>query len=350
MFVLQILNLYFCHNLNIAPRLSVILQGTPQKTRSNNNMKISKEAKVGILAITCFVILYYGFNYLKGMNFLSPTNQYVIVYDKLDGLTLSNPVQISGLRVGQVSKIALLPNKQYKLAVTISVNDDIQLTNATTAYLGSTGVLGTKCIVLDIKKGTKEIAAGDTLVAGTLQDMMSILSSKAEPMLNSIDSITSNLNALLAEYQGMSGEVRKIMTNVQNMTANFNGIAADNRQNIKQITDNAAIISKDLVASQKKLEPILVKMNTFADSLNAIKMAGTVNKANVLLGELNKTMTAINQQKGSAGKLVYNDSLYNNLNKTLEDLDKLFIDLKEQPKKYVHFSIFGKKEKVVEKK
>jgi phospholipid/cholesterol/gamma-HCH transport system substrate-binding protein len=180
--------------------------------------------------------------------------------------------------------------------------------------------------------------------------MMSILSSKAEPMLNSIDSITSNLNALLAEYQGMSGEVRKIMTNVQNMTANFNGIAADNRQNIKQITDNAASISKDLAASQKKLEPILAKMNTFADSLNAIKMAGTINKANTLLGELNKTMTAINQQKGSAGKLVYNDSLYNNLNKTLEDLDKLFIDLKAQPKRYVHFSLFGKKNKVMEQK
>lgn len=326
------------------------LAGNTTENTKLYDMKISKEAKVGILAIICFVILYYGFNYLKGINFLSPTNQYVIVYDKLDGLTLSNPVQISGLRVGQVTKIALLPTKQYKLAVTISVNNDIKLTNATTAFLGSTGVLGTKCIVLDIKTGTKELIAGDTLMAGIQHDMMTTLSSKAEPMLNSIDSITSNLNALLKEYQGMSGEVRKIMTNVEGMTANFSAIATDNRQNIKQITDNAATISKDLAASQKKLEPILAKMNTFADSLNVIKMAGTINKANVLLGELNKTMTAINQQKGSAGKLVYNDSLYNNLNKTLEDLDKLFIDLKAQPKRYVHFSLFGKKNKVMEQK
>jgi phospholipid/cholesterol/gamma-HCH transport system substrate-binding protein len=129
------------------------------------------------------------------------------------------------------------------------------------------------------------------------------------------------------------------------MTASFGGIAADNRQNIKLTMDNAAKMSSALAESQKKLDPMLAKFNTFADSLNALKLASTVNKANLLVGEMNKMMLAINQQKGTAGKMIYNDSLYQNLNKSLTSLDSLLVDFRKSPKRYVHFSLFGKKEK-----
>ncbi len=308
-------------------------------------MNISKELKVGLLAIVCFGLLYYGFHFLKGVDFFSPAHQYIVIYDKLDGLTESNPVQINGMNIGRVREIRIVPELGFKLAVTIDIDRSINVNENTVALLSSTGVLGPKAIVLNVGKGNKTLQKGDTILAGKMDDMMTMMQNKAKQMLDSLDYIMGNINGLLTEYKGMSTEIRKILVNTQNMTASFSGIAADNRQNIKTTMDNAAKMSASLVESQKKIDPLLAKMNTFADSLNALKLAGTVNKANILVGELNKTMLAINNQKGTAGKMIYNDSLYNNLNKTMASLDSLLVDFRKKPKRYVHFSLFGRKDK-----
>jgi phospholipid/cholesterol/gamma-HCH transport system substrate-binding protein len=308
-------------------------------------VNISKELKVGLLAVVCFGLLYYGFHFLKGVDFFSPAHQYIVLYDKLDGLTESNPVQINGMNIGRVREIRIVPELGFKLAVTIDIDRSINVNENTVALLSSTGVLGPKAIVLNIGKGNKTLQKGDTILAGKVDDMMTMMQNKAKPMLDSLDYIMGNINGLLTEYKGMSTEIRKILVNTQNMTASFSGIAADNRQNIKTTMDNAAKMSASLVESQKKIDPLLAKMNTFADSLNALRLAGTVNKANALVGELNKTMLAINNQKGTAGKMIYNDSLYNNLNKTMASLDSLLVDFRKKPKRYVHFSLFGRKDK-----
>ncbi len=308
-------------------------------------MTISKEFKVGLLAVVCFVLVYYGFHFLKGVDFFSPAHQYIVVYDKLDGLVESNPVQINGLNIGRVREIRIDPALSHRLLVTIDIDRSIDLNEKSVAYLSSLGVLGPKCITLEVNKGSRTLQKGDTILSGKVDDMMGMMTKKATPLLDSLDQIMGNVNGLLAEYKGMSVEIRKILVNTQNMTASFSGIAADNRQQIKTTMDNAAKISSSLAESQKKIEPLLTKMNTFADSLNALKLAATVNKANALVGELNKTMTAINTKKGSAGKLIYNDSLYNGLNKTLLSLDSLLVDFRKKPKRYVHFSLFGRKDK-----
>jgi phospholipid/cholesterol/gamma-HCH transport system substrate-binding protein len=308
-------------------------------------VKLSKEFKVGALALLCFGLLYYGFNFLKGVNFFAPAHQYVIMYDKVDGLTESNPVQINGLTIGRVRTIRIVPEKNFQLAVTIDVNKDITITDSTVAYLSSTGVLGPKDIILKIGKGTKILQSGDTIPTGEIEDMMSMISKKAKPLADSVEYTIQYLNKMLKEYGEMGSEIKKILQNTQSMTASFGGIAADNRQNIKLTMDNAAKMSSALAESQKKLDPMLAKFNTFADSLNALKLASTVNKANSLVGEMSKMMLAINQQKGTAGKMIYNDSLYQNLNKSLTSLDSLLVDFRKSPKRYVHFSLFGKKEK-----
>jgi phospholipid/cholesterol/gamma-HCH transport system substrate-binding protein len=308
-------------------------------------VNFSKEFKVGLLAVTCFVLVYYGFHFLKGVDFFSPAHQYIVVYDKVDGLVESNPVQINGLKVGKVREIRLAPEIGHKLAVTIDIDRSIDLNDKTVAYLSSAGVLGPKCIVLEVNQGTRILKKDDSLQAGKIDDMMTMVQKKATPMLDSLDKVMGNINSLMAEYTGMSTEIRKILANTQSLTASFNGIAADNRQSIKTTMDNAAKISTSLAESQKKIEPLMSKMNTFADSLNALRLAATVNKANGLMTELNKTMTAINSQKGSAGKLIYNDSLYTTLNKSLLSLDSLLVDFRKSPKRYVHFSLFGRKDK-----
>jgi phospholipid/cholesterol/gamma-HCH transport system substrate-binding protein len=150
---------------------------------------------------------------------------------------------------------------------------------------------------------------------------------------------------MLIEFGQMTKQIKGVLNNAESMTGSFSGIASDNRQSIKVTMDNAAKMSAALAESQRKLDPMLAKFNTFADSLNALKLAATVNKANVAVGELNKIMSAINSQKGTAGKMIYNDSLYTNLNSTLSSLDSLLVDFRKAPKRYVHFSLFGQKDK-----
>ncbi len=308
-------------------------------------MKFSKEFKVGALAMVCFGLLYYGFHFLKGIDFFSPAHQYIIIYDKVDGLTESNPVQMNGLTIGRVRNIRIVPELNFKLAVTIDVNKEIIVNDSTTAYLSSTGVLGPKDIILKIGKGSKILESGDTIPTTHVDDMMTMLTKKAQPMADSIEYTIMYLNTMLKEYGQMTKQVKNVLANTENMTASFSGIAADNRQNIKITMDNAAKMSAALTESQKRIDPMLAKLNTFADSLNALKLASTMNQATTMIGELNKMMTAINSQKGTAGKMIYNDSLYTNLNKSLKSLDSLLVDFRKSPKRYVHFSAFGRKDK-----
>ena len=308
-------------------------------------MKITKEFKVGLFALISFALLYYGFTFLKGADIFSSVHQFVIIYRKVDGLTESNPVQINGLTVGRVRKIAMIPQKDFKIAVTIEINRDIILSDSTLAYLSSTGVLGPKSIILQLGKGKKILNSGDTIPPGELDDTMAMLTKKAKPLADSIEYTIMYLNKMLKEYGEMSVQVKKVLINTENITSSFGAIAVDNRQNIKLTMENTAKMSTSLVESQKQLTPMLVKFNKFADSLNALKLTATVNKANAMVGEMNKMMAAINDQKGTAGKMIYSDSLYNNLNKSVVSLDCLLVDFRKSPKRYVHFSVFGRKDK-----
>lgn len=167
--------------------------------------------------------------------------------------------------------------------------------------------------------------------------------------MQGLDSTLVNINRLVKEYQGMSAEVRKIMTNTADASGQASGILAENRSKMAQIATNINKLSAQLVETEKSIKPLVGKMNTFADSLNAMQLAATVNNANRSLVSLQKTMQAIEQGQGTLGKLVATDSLHTNLNRTLVSLDSLFIDLKARPKRYVHFSVFGKKDPAAKK-
>lgn len=312
-------------------------------------VKISGEVKVGLLTLISGIVLYVGFNYLKGIDFFDPTDTYYAVYDDIEGLTVSNPVKISGSIVGRVASIKLLQGSGNKLLVGIDVREDVVLNDSTFAVLGDDGLLGGKKIDLLIKKGSRNLSPNDTLYSVTSEGLTKMLSSKAEPMMAAIDTTLATLNSLLKEYQGMSTEVRKIMANTAQLTGGVNGIVADNRQQLAATMANLNRLSASLVETEKSIKPLMGKMNTFADSLNAMKLASTMANANKALASLQQTLKAVEQGQGTVGKLVHNDSLYNNLNHSLASLDSLLMDMKARPKRYVHFSVFGRKDKEAKK-
>jgi phospholipid/cholesterol/gamma-HCH transport system substrate-binding protein len=310
---------------------------------------ISKEFKVGLLVVVAGTLLYLGFNFLKGRDFFSSDNTFYTFYDDIDGLTISNQVIINGYAVGRVDRIELLPNQGNKLFVTLKVKKDISVKEGSVPMLADGGLLGGKQINLVLGKG-KILESGDTLKGDVELGLAALIAEKAGPLAQNIDSTALVLKNMLVKYEAMSGSISEILDNTKMTTASINGILADNRQQLKNITANLVALTSSLKDTEAQFKPIIAKLNTFAESLNDLEIAEISKQSNALLAELNKTTQAINNADGSLGKLIHSDSLYQQLNYTVSDLDRLLIDLREHPQRYVHLSVFGRKENKEDKK
>jgi phospholipid/cholesterol/gamma-HCH transport system substrate-binding protein len=321
-------------------------------------MKMSNESKVGLLGTFALVILYLGFNFLKGADVFSSSNEYVVLYDNVDGLQPSNKVTINGLAVGIVQKIELLQEKGNQLKVTISVKKNIPLTDQTEAILADAGLLGGKEIVLNLKPG-KPIDEYDELKPLVENGMMKTVSNKAEPVLNNADSLIRNLNFVVKQFDQTGAALKVLLANVNGTTTGVNSLVAANAKSIATTTGNAAALTNNLntlaanlAQTEKQIAPILLKVNevaaktsSVADSVAAMQLGQTVQQLNNSVASLQGILKDVNAGKGSLGKLAKDDSLYANLDKTAASLNNLLVDFKANPKRYVHFSVFGNKKK-----
>ncbi len=308
-------------------------------------MKVSKEVKVGLLALVSGVILYLGFNFLKGSDFFSPNNNYYVVYDNIGGLTESNTVMLNGWAVGRVKKIELLQDQGNKLRVTLDINKDVILTDSTAAVLASSSVLGGKAISLTIGNGKRVLQDEDTLIAATEKNLSEMINEKITPITENVDTALVNLNVLIKKFQAMSGNIDATLVNLRATSSTLNSTLAQNQRAIQGIASNLHTLSASMNDPQTGVRPLLGKFNSFADTLSQMQLAQTVERANRSIDNLNQMLTQINQGQGSLGKLTKNDSLYNNLNQFAANLDALVVDLKANPKRYVSISVFGRKEK-----
>jgi phospholipid/cholesterol/gamma-HCH transport system substrate-binding protein len=304
-------------------------------------VKISKEVKVGLLAIVSGVVLYLGFNFLKGVDFLSPNNSYYAVYDDVDGLTVSNPVTLNGLAVGRVKDIRILQNRNNKLLVTLDINNDIALGDSTKAILASSGVLGGKYILLEVGPLGRILEDDDTLRTGTEQGVTEMLQAKAGPIANNLDSLVRNMNQLVQKFDAITATIDATLLSVKQTSSSLNSTIDNNQAAIRGVMGNMQTLSKTLNDSRTGIKPLMGKINNFADTLSHMQLASAVDNANRSLESLNRTLTQVNEGQGTLGKLTHNDSLYRHLTDAAADLDSLLIDLKANPKRYVHFSLFG---------
>ncbi|MFT5618478.1 MAG: phospholipid/cholesterol/gamma-HCH transport system substrate-binding protein [Arenicella sp.] len=305
---------------------------------------MSKEFKVGLLTIISCFVLYFGFNFLKGKNVFTSKHHYYVIYDNVGGLQNSNPVIVNGLTVGRVQEITILQDAGNKMLVEIEVVPEIKVGEGSKAVLKDAGMLGGKVIDL-ILSGRRVLEEGDTLVADTEKGMMADMSEKVAPIMESADSIMLNLNNMLKEYTGMGENVKTLIGNASNAAGSANALLAQNKQKINSIMTNFEKISSDLSVMQQKLNPVLDKMNAVADSLGEVEINAIANEMKATMSETKKLMAGLNSGEGTMGKLMKDEAMYKNINKTMTDVDALILDLKENPNKYVHFSVFGKKEK-----
>ncbi|MBX9850974.1 MAG: MlaD family protein [Cytophagaceae bacterium] len=297
-------------------------------------MALSKEVKVGLLALVAGIILYVGFNYLKGIDFFSPTKKYYVVYNDVGGLTVSNPVSLNGVPVGRVDETRIMVDRNNKVLVTVEINDDIKVGNGTLAELKSSSFLGGMEINLILRPNKGEpYKNGDTLTGFQKQDIMAQISEKALPVIDQLDTLMIRMNKMFDP--AFSQNVQKTMTNLQVATGDLSTTLKENRSKINNITTNFSELSASLVDMQKKFGPIVDNFKQVSDTLKDLRLKRVVDNANLAMKDLNEITKKLNSKEGTMGMLIHDPTLYNTLNKSVSNLDSLVNYFQYNPKHFL---------------
>ena len=292
------------------------------------------------MALVAGVTLYLGFNFLKGSDVFSNSHTYYIKYAKVDGLAPSNPVFINGYQVGKVKTLTLNQQNNNSILVSIEVNKDILIGDATYAEIAK-DLLGSMSIVLKMGKNTRQYSNNDTITGGFQLSLTDMLGSKAYPVIDHLDTTLVNLSNLIDN--DMRSKLYGTLANLEAISGILKTTMQSGQSNLDGTFKNLNTLTTNLVETEKKLTPILIKFGSLADTLNDLELKAAVTNANVLLIELNKSATKLSNGEGTLGAMLNDKAAYNNLNKTLNDLDALLLHLNNDPNHF--FSPFGKKVK-----
>ncbi len=308
-------------------------------------MKLSRELKVGLLSVVTIAMLYFGFNFLKGSDFFSPNKKYFVIYNNIDGLTSSNPVMLNGKAVGQVRGTAIQQDQDNRLLVTVEIRKDLILRQGTQAVLADGGLLGGKIIRLEVSPTGRQLVDGDTLTSSREAGIQALLQERTLPVITHADSLVQNLNTVTKGFQETGAILNQVLRNFDQTSSTLRTTLQQNQRSLAQLTANLDTLSGSLIKTEKQIGPLLAKTSTFADSLNALRLGETVNRANRLVAQMEQLVASVKTGQGTASKLINDDKLYNNLNYTIISMNQLLANLRENPKRYVNVSIFGKKDK-----
>lgn len=309
-------------------------------------MKYSKEFKVGLFALIAIVGLYMGFHYLKGQDFFSSTNKYYVIYANVGGLEVSNPININGVSVGKVSNKQLIQGDINQVIVELDMYDDIILGEGAQATLES-DFLGSISITIDNGRLEKPIEPNDTISGVLHKGIEDLLKESALPVANNLEATIKKVNLILDNLTGNGDKINEMMENLRVATIQTKRLLVESRVNIKELSGNYNKLAIALNETVKATQPVLKKYGELADSLKKVDMKPTLLKLNTVMDSVGAMINNMNNGSGTMTKLLKNDSLYNNLNKSLESLDKLLIHMNENPKHF--FAPLGKSKKYIEK-
>ncbi len=313
-------------------------------------MKISNEVKIGATVVITLVIFIWLYNFLKGKNFFQNVAYYYSVYDNIGGLSESNPVEVNGYKVGVVQSLDFLDESSGKIIVEFSVDRDFRLPRNTVAEVTPISLLGGMKVQFVYGNGPGFYSEGDTIpgrVAPSLAEMVRSefqpLKEKFSSLIVTMDSVTSSLDQLMNE--DFKSDIGITADNLKNTSGSLKNIIGSKETDLAGTIENLNKFSKMLSQESEGISSTLRNIENITDTLAAADIYSTLVNLKSSLQQTTLTLEKINEGKGTAGQLISNDTLYSNLSNSLESLNILLTDVKANPKRYVHFSIFGKKGK-----
>lgn len=296
----------------------------------------TKEVQIALVAIVALVVLYFGLNFLKGLSVFSNTNSYCVAFDDVSGLAASSPVYANGYKVGVVEKINYDYDKPDRIVAIVNLDKKMRVPVGSRAEISS-DLLGNIKINLILSDNPLQfVAVGDTIKGMVEQGVMTKVAAMipaVEAMMPKLDSIVTSLNILLADPA-----LRNTLHNVEGMTANLNQTSA-------QLRTLSASLNRNVPSMMFKADSVLSNTQQLTANLSSIDVASMTAKVDQTLANVEEMTRKLNSNEGTLGLLMRDATLYNNLSTTVADADSLVRDLKAHPKRYVHFSVFGKKDK-----
>lgn len=315
-------------------------------------MKFTKEIKAGLIALLAIVGFVILFQFMKGKSLFTTDNIFFAKFDNVEGLAASNPVSINGLKVGQVDQIIPVTDKDGKIhfVVKVTIDDGFEFSKKSTIEIFEPGLMSGKEMRVNLAYGQPMAKDGDTLSGSFTLSMMNNISSQVGPVkdqlqivLKRVDSLTNNANQILND--GNKAEIKALLINLNRTVASFEGtsrqtnaLLANNDPRVQKVLDNANLAT---LSAKTTID----KYGRVADEVDVQKLNKTIEKLSVTADKLNGVVSGIQNGEGSLGKLTKDEQLYNNLNTSAENLNKLIEDLKANPKRYLNFSVFGKNTK-----
>lgn len=299
-------------------------------------MKLTKEIKIALVAIVGILIMYFGINFLKGMNLFSTNNAYYMTFDDIQGLGASTPIYADGYKVGIVDGLEYDYKENGPIKVKVDIIKDLRIPQGSKAEIVK-DLMGNLQVNLLLANNPRErVEPGGIIpgaVNGGMMDKAANLVPVVEKMLPKLDSILTSVNALLAD-PALAASLHNVETITSNLTVST-----------RELNTLMAGLNKQVPGMIGKANGVLDNTNRLTANLASLDVQGTLNKVNQTLESAHQFTEKLNSNQGSLGLLMNDTKLYDNLTSTMSHADSLLIDLKAHPKRYVHFSVFGRKDK-----
>lgn len=298
--------------------------------------KFSKEIQIALVAIAGLLVLYFGLHFLKGMTLFSGDNKYYVKFKDVSGLSVASPIFANGYRVGVVEDIMFDYQNTGEIVAAIDVDTELSVPKGSRAEI-ATDLMGNVKVLLVLGNAADGmVAPGDTITGsqqvgamGKAADMIPAV----QQMLPKLDSILASVNTLLADPA------------IANSLHNVDQITADLTRTSHDLSLLTASLNRQMPQMLQNADGVLANTNQITKDISNMDFAATMTSVNTTLKNVEQMTAALNSREGTLGLLMRDPSLYYNLNSTMMHADSLMIDLKQHPKRYVHFSVFGKKDK-----
>jgi len=326
---------------------------------------IKKEVKTGVVVTVALCLLIYGLNFLKGINVFSHTKKLYAVYTEISGIVPSNPILVNGFSIGQVKKIEMCPDASGKIIITMLIsNSDVMIPRNSVAKIVSDGILGSKAIQIILGKDTgmhakkplEFVSDGDTLASSVGTSLKDEVSQQVLPVKKKAEELMASIDSTLAIVQGIFSKdirndlsqsivsIRNSLKHFESTAQNIDELMGSEKERISNILKKVEEISTALAKNSKQLGSAINNISNITDTIAKSNLKSTINNADSALYYTSKLLKKINAGQGSLGMLANDTALYKRLTSASDQLSKLLEDLKAHPKRYVHFSLFGKKD------
>ncbi|MFA6704929.1 MAG: MlaD family protein [Bacteroidales bacterium] len=314
-------------------------------------MKIKTEYKIGVIGLITILVLYFGIMFLKGKDLFNVETSYYAVFDDVSGLYKSNYIYLNGMKVGYIKDINMLDQSGKKFVVWIAVSGDVKIPDDSKLSIFSSDMLGSKALKINMGISKTSFEKKDTITSDIENGMIDQLANNITPIVVKLNSVMTNLDTLIvsvnnvmdsktqANIKASMESIKNSTQNIEHITLNLDKVVESERNKIKTILTNAESITNNFKENNQALTNAINNFSNISDTIAKANLGSTITQTNLSLKSLSNILKSIEQGEGNAGLLLKDDKLYKNMENSTKKLDALIEDIKQNPKRYLKFSI-----------